>query len=119
MMPSCSETKRAGGNSNSNAIEAQHGNAVIEVTRPEVDKPEQADHKVILVRLENRDRIKSMTEAVYMTDEKTGQRYRVPYFREILGVRSSGEQQYLLMLYSDNSLYGIDPIYPPVPCREN
>ena len=115
IMPSCSEKKIVEENSNSNTIEAQHSKTLIEIIGSEVDKPEQSQYKEIIVKLEDPKRIKSMGESVYMKDVKTGQRYKVSNFREILGVRSSNEQQYVLKLYSDNSLYGIDPIYIDVP----
>lgn len=115
MMPACSEKKRAEENSNINTIEAQDSKTLIEIRMSEIDRPKLSDYKEIIVRLENPRRIKSLGESVYMTDEKTGQRYKVPNFRDILGVRSSNEQEYVLKLYGDNLFWGIDPIYIDVP----
>ena len=56
--------------------------------------------------------MKSMSDSVSLIDVKTGKRYNVHRFREALGVRSSNEEKYLLKIYEDNSLYGIDPVYP-------
>ena len=114
VITSCSEPNRIEKESSSSASEVEYKSNPIEIKRSEDDRPDQAEYQEIVVRLENPRRSKSMTDSVYLTDEKTGKRYKVLFFREILGVRSSNEQQYVLKLYSDNALYGIDPIYSPV-----
>jgi len=115
IMASCSEPNTAAEDSTSRISEWEQKATPIEIKRAEGDRPEQAEYQEIVVRLENPMRIKSMTDSVYLTDDKTGKRYEFPFFREALGVRSSNEEQYVIKLYSDNSLYGIDPIYKDVP----
>lgn len=115
VMTSCSEPKSVEEESTSSISEWEYENTPIVIKRPEVDRPDQAEYQEIVVRLENPMRVKSMTDPVHLTDEETGKKYKVPFFREILGVRSSNEQQYVMKLYSDHSLYGIDPVYKDVP----
>jgi hypothetical protein len=115
VMTSCSEPKSVEEESTSSFSELEHENTPIVIKRPEGDRADQSEYQEIVVRLDNPMREKSMADSVYLTDEGTGKRYKVPFFREILGVRSSNEQKYVMKLYSDNSLYGIDPLYKDVP----
>jgi hypothetical protein len=55
-----------------------------------------------------------MSDPAILIDAKTGKRYNVHGFRAALGVRSYNEEEYLLKIYEDNSLYGLDPLYRPV-----
>ena len=114
VLTSCSEPKSVEETTPS-VGELEHESTPMVIKRPDGDRPDQAEYREIVVRLDNPMREKSMADSVCLTDEETGKRYNVPFFREILGVGSSSEQQYLMKLHTDNSLYGIAPIYKDVP----
>ena len=101
--------------SDQNRIDERSRSGVIEVRQPRADKPENAKILELVTRLEHPFRMRSMSEPAILTDVKTGNRYNVHDFRAALGVRSSNEEKYLLKIYEDNSLYGLDPLNRPVP----
>ena len=101
--------------SDQNSLDERSASGAIEVRQPSADKPGNARILELVTRLEDPLRMRSMSEPAILTDVKTGDRYNVHGFRVALGVRSPNEEKYLLKIYEDNSLYGLDPLYRPVP----